>query len=218
MPWPAKWQRNASTEFAGAVRIEKDVEVQKDGDVGVDKDEEEPGPDSHKADDEDEDLFDQPEFSQMNAEIRKRVKEVYKKLRATIKEIPGSLQERGEIVVETAVSNDGRPESFLAAHDSTRIRHDKQGIRYIEKGADSSLSLFHAVGPPLEAISMPLPEAFPSRLGFQWVAIDDCWTLPKPGLARVPLSRGAFKSTAPWEVASRVLNKTPRYGGDQIRY
>ena len=154
----------------------------------------------------------------MGPEIRKKAKEVYQKLRTTIKEIPRSLQERRQIVVETAVSNDDRPESCLAAHDTTRILHDKQGVPYGEKGAESSFSLLHAVGPPLEAIGMPIPEACPSNSFFKWAVIDDCWTLPKPGLACVPLSRNAFKNKAPWEVASRALNKTRRHGGGQIRY
>ena len=155
----------------------------------------------------------------MDPEIRKRAKEVYQKFRATIKEIPCSLQEGGEMVVETAVSNDDRPDSHLAAHDTTRIYQDKQEFPTAKKGARSSISLIHAVGPPLEAINMPLPKDCPSVRGFKCAVVDDCWTLPKPGLACVPLNKKAFKSKGPWETASRVLNKRLRHGGGgQIRY
>ena len=140
---------------------------------------------------------------------------------ASIKEIPRSRQERGERVVETAVSNDDRPDSHLAAHDTTRIYYqDKQGVSYGEKGARSSIQLIHAVGPPLEAINMPLSKDCPSDRGFKWVVVDGCWTLPKAGLACLPLNKKAFKSKAhkpakdgPWEAASRVLTKMLRHGG-----
>ena len=149
-------ERNAATEFEGAVKTEKIVEVQQDDDGDGDKPEEKPNPDSQKAD-EDEDHFGQPEFSEMDPEVRKRAKEVYRKLKAAIKEIPRSLQDRGEKVVETAVSNDDRLDSHLAAHDTTGIYKNKQGVSYGEQGARSSIQLIHAVGPPLEAISCPFP-------------------------------------------------------------
>ena len=209
-------ERSASTEFVGAVRTEKSDEVQEDDDVDGSKGRDDLGPDSHKADDEDEDLFDQPQFEQMKPEIRKRAKEVYKKPRATIKEIPRSLQEGGEIVVETAVSNDDRPESFLAAQDSKRTSQDKKGVPYSQKGAESSFLLLHAVGPTLEAINMPLPDAYPSEHGFKWVAIDECWKIPDSVIG--PIKRTAFKDPSPWEQASRILNKTLGYGGEKINF
>ena len=85
----------------------------------------------------------------MDAEVRKRAKEVYQKLKTTIKVIPLSLQERSEKVVETAVSNDDRPDSYLAAIDTTGIYKDNQGVSYDEQGAGTSIQPFHAVGPPL---------------------------------------------------------------------
>ena len=170
---------------------------------------------SHKID-EDEDLFDQPQFEKMDPEIRKRAKEVYKKLRSTIKEIPRSLQKRGDIVVETAVSNDNRPESFLAAHNSRRISHDKRGIPYLQKGAKSSSLLLKAVGPPLKAIEMPLPEACSKEYGFQWTIIDEFWSIPESNIG--PLERTAFKDQSPWNQASGILDKALRVGGTRINF
>ena len=128
-----------------------------------------------------------------------------------------SLQERSEKVVETAVSNDDRPDSHLAAHDTTGIYKDKKGVSYGEKGAGSSIQLIHAVGPPLEAIGMSLPKDYPSDGSFQWLVVDDCWALPKPSIACLPLNKDLFKSKAkigPWEAASRVLNNALRHGGN----
>ena len=153
----------------------------------------------------------------MDPEVRKRAKEVYRKLKATMKEIPLSLQERGEKVLETAVSNDDRPDSHLAAHDTTGIYKDKQGVSYGEQGARSSIQLIHAVGPPLEAIIMPLPKEYPSDRGFRWLVVDDCWELPNRAIACLPLNKTPFKGktkVGPWELASRVLNKALRHGGD----
>ena len=64
-------ERNAITEFEIAVKTEKIVGVQKDDDADGDKPEEKLRPDSQKADNEDGDHFGQPEFSQMDPEIRK---------------------------------------------------------------------------------------------------------------------------------------------------
>ena len=213
-------ERNAATEFEGAVETEKVVEVLQDddddGDDG-DKPKEKFNPDSQEAGDEDEDHFGLPEFSEMGPEVRIGAKEVYRKLKATIKEIPRSFQERGNKVVETAVSNDDRPDSHLAAHDTTGIYKNKQGVSYGEQGARSSIQLIHAVGPPLEAITMPLPKEYPSDRGFRWPVVDDCWKLPNPAIACLPLNKTPFKGKAkigPWELASRVLNKAIRHGGD----
>ena len=130
---------------------------------------------------------------------------------STIKVVPLSLQERGEKIVETAVSNDDRPESFLAAHDSRRIDHDEKGIPYLQKGAASSSLLLKAVGPPPMAIKMALPHACPSRHGFKWAVIDGCWTTPTSNV--IPLERIMFVDPSPWVEASRVADKVLRYGG-----
>ena len=95
---------NATTEFEGAVKTEKVVVVPQDDDGDGDKPKEKLNPDSQKADDEDEDHFGLPEFSEMDPEVRRRAREVFRKLKATVKDIK---------VVETAVSNDDRPDSTL---------------------------------------------------------------------------------------------------------
>ena len=102
-------------------------------------------------------------------------------------------------------------------HDATGIYKNKQGVSYGERGARSSIQLIHAVGPPLEAITMPLPKEYPSDRGFRWLVVDDCRKLPNPAIACLPLDKTPFKSKAkigPWELASRVLNKAIRHGGD----
>ena len=129
----------------------------------------------------------------MDAELRKRAKEVYQKLKATVKVIPLSLPGRGEKVVETAVNNDDRPDSYLAARDTTGIYKDKEGVDYGVKGAGSSIRLIHAVGLPLEAIGMDLPVDYPRDGSFRWVVVDDCWGLPHASLACGPLQKGIFK-------------------------
>ena len=124
-------ERNAATEFEGAVKTEKVVDAQKGDDNDGNRLEEKINPDSQRADNEDEDHFCRPEFSEMDAELRERAKKVYQKLKATIKVIPLSLPERGEVVVEAAVNNDVRPDSHLAAYDTTGIYKDKKrgGLR-----------------------------------------------------------------------------------------
>ena len=209
-------ERSASTESAVAVRTVQNNEVQEDDDVAELKDKDDLELESHRTDDEDEDLFHQPQFEKMGPEIRKRAKEVYKKLRSTIKEIPRPLQKREEIVVEAAVSNDNRPESFLAAHDSKHISHDRRGTPYFQKGAKSSSLLLKAVGPPLKAIEMPIPDACPSEYNFKWAVIDECWTIPTSNIE--PLERTVFKDQSPWNQASRVLNKALRIGGTRVAF
>ena len=148
----------------------------------------------------------------MDAELRKRAKEVYQKLKATIKVIPLSLPERGEVVVETAVNNDDRPDSYLAAHETTGIYKDNKGVDYGVKGAGSSIRLIHAVGLPLEAIGMDFPIDYPRDGSFRWMVVDDCWELPNASLACGPLEKDLFKGIkgkakmGPWEAASGVLN------------
>ena len=118
--------------------------------------------------------------------------------------------------METAVSNDRRPESFLAAHDSKRISHDKRGIPYLQKGAKSSSLLLKAVGPLPKAIKMPLPEACPKEYGFQWAVIDERWTIPESNIE--PLERTVFKDQSPWNQASRILNKVLRVRGTRSNF
>ena len=178
---------NASTEFAGAVKTVPNDKAQEDDDVVELNEEENLELDSHKTDDADEDLFDQSQFAKMDPAVRQRAKEVYKRLRSTIKVIPLSLQARGEKIVETAASNDDSPEFFFAAHDSRRIDHDEKGIPYLQKGA---------VGPPLMAIKMALPHAYPSRHGFKWAVIDGCWRIPTSNI--IPLERTMFVDPPPW--------------------
>ena len=186
-------ERSAATEFEGAVKTEKVVDAQEGDDEDWDKPEDKINPDSQEADDEDEDHFGRPEFSEMDAEVRKRAKEVHQKLKATIKVIPPSPQEGSEKVVETAVSNDDRPDSYLAAYGTTGIYKDKQGVSYGEKGAGTSIQLVHAVGPPLEAIGMPLPKDYPGDGSFRWLVVGDCWELPNPSIACLPLNKDPFK-------------------------
>ena len=130
--------------------------------------------------------------------------------------IPLSLQEKGEKIVETAVSNDDRPESFFAAHDSRRIDHDAKGILYLQKGAASSSLLLKAAGPPPMAIKMALPHAYPSQHGFAWAVIDGCWTIPTSNI--IPLERTMFVDPSPWNEASSSVTagkglRTFREGG-----
>ena len=142
-------ERNAATESEGAVKTEKVVDTRKGNDAEGDKPEERINPDSQEADDEDEDHFEGPEFNDMDALLRKRAKGVHHKpKKATITLIPVSLPERGELVVATAVKNDVRPESHLAAHDTTGIHKDKDGNAYGVKGASGPISLLRAIGPP----------------------------------------------------------------------
>ena len=210
-------ERNAATECEGAVKIEKAVDAQK-GDDG-NRLEEKIKPDSQKADNEDEDHFGRPEFSEMDAELRKRAKEVYQKPEATIKVIPLSLPERGEMVVEAAVNNDDGPDSYLAAHDTTGIYKDK-GVDHGVKRAGSSIRLIHAVGPALKAVGMDLPVDYPRDGSFRWMVVDDCWELPNASLACGPLKKDFFKGIKGkskmglWEAASRVLNKALRHGNN----
>ena len=123
-------ERNAATEF-GAVKTEKVADAQKSDDNDGDRLEEKISLDSQESDNEGEDHFCRPEFNEMDAELRERAKKVYQKLKATIKVIPLSLPERGEVVVEAAVNNDVRPDSHLAAYDTTGIYKDKKrgGLR-----------------------------------------------------------------------------------------
>ena len=104
--------------------------------------------------------------------------------------------------METAVSNDDRPESFLAAHDSRRIDHDEKGIPYLQKGAASSSLQLKVVGPPPVAIKMALPRAYPSQHGYKWAVIDGCWKIPTPNI--IPLEGTVFVDPSPWNEASRV--------------
>ena len=210
------------TEFEGAVKTEKVVDTQKGNDKDGDKPEERINPDSQEADVEEGDHFEGPGFNDMDTELRKRAKEVYHKLKATITVIPLSFPERGEQVVATAVSNDVRSDSHLAAHDTTGIYKGRNGVAYGVKGASGSLSLIHAVGPPREAIKLSLPMEYRNRGGFKWMVVDDCWDLPDASLACAPLKKESFKgdkgkgkgksNKGPWEIASRVLNNALRHG------
>ena len=213
-------ERNAATEFKGAVKTEKVADAQKsDGNDG-DRPEEKINLDSQVADNEGEDHFCRPEFGEMDAELRERAERVYQKLKATIKVIPLSLPERGNVVVETAVNNDVRPDSYLAADDTTGIYKDKKGVDYGAKGAGSSIQLIHEVGAPLEAIGMNLPEDYPKGGKFKWMVVDDCWELPNASTACGPLNKALFANVAgksqigPWEAGSRILNAALRHGND----
>ena len=214
-------ERNAATEFEGAAKTEKVVDAKKGDDNDGNRPEEKVNPDSQKAGNEDEDHFGRPEFSEMDAELRKRAKEVYQKLKAsTIKVIPLSLPERGEKVVETVVNHDDRPDSYFAAHDTTGIYKDKKrGVDYGVKGAGSSIRLIHAVGPPPRQSGWTFP--LTTRDGScRWMVVDDCWELPNASLACGPLKKDLFKGVkgkskmGPWEAASRVLNKALRHGNN----
>ena len=110
----------------------------------------------------------------MDAELRERAEKVYQKPKATIKVIPLSLPERGKVVVETAVNNDDRPDSHLAAYGTTGIYKDKKGAEYGVKGAVSSIRLIRAVGAPREAIGMDFPADYPKGGKYRWM-VD--WTL-----------------------------------------
>ena len=70
-------ERSACTEFAGAVKTVPNENVQEDDDVVDLRGERNLEPDSHKFDDEDEDLFDQSQFEKMDPTVRKRAEEVY---------------------------------------------------------------------------------------------------------------------------------------------
>ena len=186
-------ERNAAAELEGAVKIEKIIDVPQDDDGDGEMPGEKPNPNSQKADNEDGDHFGQPEFSKMDPEVRKRAKEVFRKLMATITEIPRSLQERSEMVVETAVSNDDRLDSHLTAHDTAGTYKDKRGVSYGEKGARSSIQLTQAVGPPQETIHMPLPGEYPSDRGFRWLVVDDCWNCRIWRLLACPWKKGTLQ-------------------------
>ena len=219
-------ERNAATEFEGAVKTESFVDTQKGDDAEGDKSEEKTNPDSQEADDKDDNLFDGPGFSEMDALTRKRAKEVYTKVKkATIKAIPVSLLERGKLIVATAVINDVRPESHLAAHDTTGMYKGKDGNAYDQKGASGSISLLSAIGPAPNEITMPLPAEYRNRLGFKWMVIDGCRKLPNASPACAPLKRGAAQVVqkgkgkgkgkepkGPWDVGSRTLNTAVRHG------
>ena len=189
-------ERNASTEFAGAVKPVPHDKVQVDDDVVELSEEENLEPDSHKTDGENEDLFDQSQFEKMDPAVRKRGKGVYKRLGSIITVIPFSLQERGEKIMETAVSNDDRPESFLAAHGPRRIDHDEKGIPYLQKGAASSSLLLRPSGPFL----WPLRRPFPMHILVS-MASNGLW-LSLTGVGRFPRltsfpSRGPCSSIPP---------------------
>ena len=120
-------ERDSATEFKGAVETEKNDDARKSDDDDGKCFEESPNLDSQEADCEDEDLFRRPEFREMGADLLEMASKVFQKLKATIKVIPRSLLERGKIVVETAVSNDVRPDAFLASNDTSGIYQDKEG-------------------------------------------------------------------------------------------
>ena len=213
-------ERNAATEFEGAVKTEKVTDAQKSDDNDGDRLEEKINLDSQEADNEGEDHFCRPEFSEMDAELRERAKKVYQKLKATIKVIPLSFPERGEVVVETAVNNDVRPDSHFAAYDTTGIYKDKKGVDYGVKGAGSSIQLIRAVGAPLEAIGMNLPEDYPKGGKYKWMVVDDCWELPNASVACGPLNKDLVNKSkgkskiGSWEAGSRILNTAFRHGNN----
>ena len=134
--------------------------------------------------------------------------------------IPLSLPERGEVVVETAVNNDDRPDSHLAAHDTTGIYKDKKGVDYGVKGALSSIRLIRAFGAPLEAIGVDFPDDYPKGGEYRWMVFDDCWELPNASLVCGPLKKDLFKGSkgkskiGPWEAASTILNRALRHGNN----
>ena len=213
---PRNGRRNASTEFAGAVKTVPSPNAQEGDKLGDLNKEENFEPDSRKTGDEAGDLFDQSQFEEMDPAVRKRAKEVFKRLKSTITVIPLSLHERREKVVETFVSNDDRPESSLAARGARRIDHDEKGVPYIRKGARSSSLLLKAVGPLPMAIKMALPYACSSQNGFKWAVIDECWTISESNIT--PLERGMFIDPTPWNEASGVANRVLRYGGKGIAF
>ena len=118
-------ERNAATEFKGAVKTEKVADAQKsDGNEG-DRPEEKTNLDSREADNEGEDHFCRPEFSEMDAGLRERAKRVYQKLKATIKVIPfpsqnGAKQSWKLLSIMTFVPTHTSPPTIRRAFARTR--------------------------------------------------------------------------------------------------
>ena len=175
-------EKNAKIEFDGAVRtvpllqVPEGIEPEAPNDVGNAE------LDGQKADPEGEDDFDTSQFERLGLEVRRRAKELLSKLRSTLSlgDVNVSLHKRGEKIVEAAVKNDNRPESSFAAHNAGSIYRDGNGALYETKGASSALSLLRSVGPPEIAVDIPLPDEYPSTMGYSWKVIDECYTPPIP--------------------------------------
>ena len=113
--------------------------------------------------------------------------------------------------------------TFVPTHTSpptirrVRIYKNKTGVDYGEKGARSSQQLIREVGPPLEAIGVPLPVKYSKGGKHKWVTIDDQWGLPDASITCGPLNKAAFANDAgkskfgPWEAGSRILNAVLRH-------
>ena len=150
-------ERDAATEFEGAVKTEKKGDAQKSNDDDGKCPEERPPLDSQEANDEGEKLFRRSKFKEKDRGLLETASKLFEKIRATIKVIPRSIMERGKAVVETAVRYDNRPDASLASNDTSKIDNDRDGKPYGVKGAASAFSLIQALGPPPLVIALPIP-------------------------------------------------------------
>ena len=216
-------ERDAATEFEGAVKTEKKGRAQKSNDDDGKYPEERPLLDSQEADSEDEEHSRRPEFKEMDPDLLEKANKLFQRIKATIKVIPRSIMERGKVVVETAVRNDVRPDASLASNDTSSIYNDKEGKAYGVKGATSSLHLVQAFGPPPLVVALPVPWDYANQAGnkfrgkFKWTIIDDQWVFPDASLECAPLLREIFMGGADdwhrkaWEHGSRILNAVLRH-------
>ena len=116
-----KSERDAHTEFEGAVRTKREDDAQKGGADCKER----PTLGGQKANDEGKDP---PHHRRLNRTEADNLLEdatiLFRKMKATIPMISPSITGRGKMIVETAVKNDNRPVASLAANNTAKIYND----------------------------------------------------------------------------------------------
>ena len=152
-----KSERDAHTEFEGAVRTKRENDAQK----GDDDCKERPILGGQKANDEGKDPHHhRPSRTEADSYLENKATMLFHKLKATIAMISPSMTGRGKMIVETAVKNDNRPVASLAANNTAKIYNDPNGVSYSQIGATSARHLVQTVGLPPMVTNLPVPDLY----------------------------------------------------------
>ena len=222
-----KSERDACTEFEGAVRTKRESDTQK----GDDDSQEHPTLDEQDANDEREDPHDHHSGrTETGSYLENKANMLFHKLKATIQMISPSITGRGKMIVETAVKNDNRPVASLAANNTAKIYNDPNGVPYSRVGAESARHLIQTVGLPPMVTNLPVPYPYEdAKTGkfegkYNWIVLDEQFSLPSKSVPDCqPHTRTTFdmSTKCPWErkawdQGSRTLNKILRHGSSGV--
>ena len=223
-----KSERDARTEFEGAVRTKRESDAQK----GDDDSQERPTLDEQDANDEGKDPHHhRPGRTEADSYLENKATMLFHKLKATIPMISPSITGRGKMIVETAVKNDNRPVASLAANNTAKIYNDPDGVPYSEVGATSARHLVQTVGLPPMVTNLPVPDFYKDEQTgkfkgkYNWTVLDEQFSLPSKSVPDCwPHLRNTFDNSTTcswerkaWDRGSRTLNGILRHGPKGVR-